>query len=81
MTTNAGCFVRVSVTCEDVTRSQVHPVTDNRNQTIAQPEPSGPSVGGVSLTTGMGWGVDVGIILLIVGFLYVMKKFVDKWIK
>ena len=37
MTTNAGCFVRVSVTCEDVTRSQVHPVTDNRNQTIAQP--------------------------------------------
>ena len=57
--------------------------TDNVeiNQTLAQPEPSGPSVGGVSLTTGMGWGVDVGIILLIVGFLYVMKKFVDKWIK
>ena len=57
--------------------------TDNVeiNQTIAQPEPSGPSVGGVRLTTGMGWGVDVGIILLIVGFLYVMKKFVDKWIK
>ena len=49
------------------------------NQTIA--EPSGPSVGGVSLTTGYGWGVDVGIILLIVGFLYVMKKFVDKWIR
>ena len=57
--------------------------TDNVeiNQTIAQPEPSGPSVGGVSLTTGMGWGVDVGIILLIVGFRYVMKKFVDKWFK
>ena len=36
MTTNAGCFVRVSVTCDEVTRSQVHPVTDNRNQTIAQ---------------------------------------------
>ena len=51
------------------------------NQTITQPEPSGPSVGGVSLTTGYGWGVDVGIILLIVGFLYVMKKFVDKWIR
>ena len=51
------------------------------NQTIATPEPSGPSVGGVSLTTGYGWGVDVGIILLIVGFLYVMKKFVDKWIR
>ena len=36
------------------------------NQTIAQPEPSGPSVGGVSLSTGYGWGVDVGIILVIV---------------
>ena len=52
------------------------------NQTIAQPpKPSGPSVGGISLTTGYGWGVDVGIILLIVGFLYVAKKFVDKWFK
>ena len=49
--------------------------TDNVeiNQTIAQPEPSGPSVGGVSLTTGYGWGVDVGIILVIVAFLYVAK--------
>ena len=37
MTTNAGCFVRVSVTCDEITRSQVHPVTDNRNQTIPQP--------------------------------------------
>ena len=51
------------------------------NQTIAQPEPSGPSVGGVSLTTGYGWGVDVGIILVIVAFLYVAKKMVDKWIR
>ena len=51
------------------------------NQTIVASEPSGPSVGGVSLTTGLGWGVDVSIILLIVGFLYVMKKFVDKWIR
>ena len=49
------------------------------NQTIAQPD--GPSVGGVSLSTGYGWGVDIGIILLIVGFLYVAKKFVDKWIR
>ena len=37
MTTNAGCFVKVSLTCEGITRSQVHPVTDNRNQTITQP--------------------------------------------
>jgi hypothetical protein len=49
------------------------------NQTIAQPD--GPSVGGVSLTTGYGWGVDVGIILIIVGLLYVAKKYVDKWVK
>ena len=51
------------------------------NQTIAQPEPSGPSVGGVSLSTGYGWGVDVGIILVIVAFLYVAKKMVDKWLR
>ena len=37
MTTNAGRFVKVSVTCEGIIRSQVHPVTDHRNQTIAQP--------------------------------------------
>ena len=57
--------------------------TDNVeiNQTIAQPEPSGPSVGGVSLSTGYGWGVDVGIILVIVAALYVAKKMVDKWIR
>ena len=53
------------------------------NQTIVQPDskPEGPSVGGVSLTTGYGWGVDVGIILIILGFMYVAKKYVDKWIK
>jgi len=50
-------------------------------QTIIEDKPDGISVGGVSLTSGYGWGVDVGIILLIVGFLYVAKKFVDKWIK
>ena len=57
--------------------------TDNVeiNQTIAQPEPSGPSVGGVSLSTGYGLGVDVGIILVIVGFLYLAKKYVDKWFR
>ena len=51
------------------------------NQTITQPEPSGPSVGGASLSTGYGWGVDVGIILVIVGFLYLAKKYVDKWFR
>ena len=51
------------------------------NQTIVASEPSGPSVGGVSLSTGYGWGVDVGIILVIVGFLYLAKKYVDKWFR
>ena len=51
------------------------------NQTIESSEPSGPSVGGVSLTTGHGWGVDVGIILIIVEVLYVAKKLVDKWFR
>lgn len=37
MTTNSGCFVKVSVECDGITRSQVHPVTDNRNQPIKQP--------------------------------------------
>ena len=37
MTTSAGCFVKVSLTCEGITRTQVHPVTDHRNQTIAHP--------------------------------------------
>ena len=37
MTTTSGTFVKVSVTCDEIVRSQVHPVTDNRNQTIAQP--------------------------------------------
>ena len=37
MTTNSGCFVKVSVTCDSIVRSQVHPVTDNRNQPIKQP--------------------------------------------
>jgi hypothetical protein len=53
-------------------------------QTIVQPEttiPEGVEVGGVSLTTGYGWGVDVGIILIILGLMYVAKKYVDKWIK
>jgi hypothetical protein len=47
-------------------------------QTIVDPKPQGPSVGGVSLTTGYGWGVDVGVILIIVGLLYVGKKVLDR---
>jgi len=37
MQTQAGCFVQVSLTIDGVTRTQVHPVLDNRNQTIKEP--------------------------------------------
>ena len=50
-------------------------------QTIIEDKPDGISVGGVSLTSGYGWGVDVGIILVIVAALYVAKKMIDKWIR
>ena len=55
--------------------------TINVGEGTGNVEINGPSVGGVSLTTGYGWGVDVGIILLIVGFLYLAKKYVDKWFR
>jgi len=35
--TSTGYFVEVSVTAGGVTRTQVHPVLDNRNQPIAKP--------------------------------------------
>jgi len=50
-------------------------------QTIVEHKPDGISIGGVSLTSGYGWGVDVGIVLIIVAALYVAKKMIDKWIK
>ena len=37
MKTNAGYFVQVTVTVNMVDRTQVHPVLDNRNQTIDEP--------------------------------------------
>ena len=37
MQTEAGCFVKVSVTVNGVTREQVHPVLDNRNKPIKTP--------------------------------------------
>ena len=53
----------------------------NIRQTIVEHKPDGISIGGVSLTSGYGWGVDVGIVLIIVAILYVAKKLVDKCIK
>ena len=35
--TSAGCFVQVSVTIDGITRSQLHPVLDHKNQTIKEP--------------------------------------------
>lgn len=37
MQTKAGCFVQVTVTVDGVDRTQVHPVLDNRNKTIDEP--------------------------------------------
>ena len=33
---------------------------------------------GFKLNTGMGWGVDVAVVLFAVAILYVGKKFIDK---
>ena len=38
MKTEGGCFVKVSVTVNGVSREQVHPVLDNRNKPIKTPD-------------------------------------------
>ena len=35
--------------------------------------------GGFKLETGLGWGVDIAVVLVAVAALYIGKKFVDKW--
>ncbi len=37
MQTDAGCFVEVTVTVDNIDRTQVHPVLDHKNNTIKQP--------------------------------------------
>ena len=37
MITDSGCFVEVEVTIDDIALSQVHPILDNRNQTVKEP--------------------------------------------
>ena len=37
MQTQAGCFVQVTVNVDGIERTQVHPVLDNRNQPIMEP--------------------------------------------
>jgi len=38
MKTEGGCFVKVSVTVDGISREQVHPVLDNRNRPIKAPD-------------------------------------------
>lgn len=37
MSTDAGCFVKVSVTIEGITRTEIHAVMDNFNKSIKEP--------------------------------------------
>ena len=37
MITDSGCFVEVEVTVDGIPLSQVHPILDNRNQTVKEP--------------------------------------------
>ena len=37
MKTDSGCFVKVTLTVNDIPRTQIHPVLDHRNQTIKEP--------------------------------------------
>ena len=37
MQTEAGCFVQVTVTVDEIERTQVHPVLDHMNKTVAEP--------------------------------------------
>jgi len=38
MTTESGCFVKVSVTINELTRTEILPIMDNRNQTMLSPK-------------------------------------------
>ena len=38
MSTESGCFVKVSVTINELTRTEILPIMDNRNQTMLSPK-------------------------------------------
>ena len=46
---------------------------------ITQGEGVEVSGSGFKLNTGLGWGVDVAVVLIVVAVLYVGKKYVDKY--
>ena len=39
----------------------------------------GVSSDGFKINTGMGWGIDVAIVLLALAAIYIGKKYVDQW--
>ena len=46
---------------------------------ITQGEGVEVSGSGFKLNTGLGWGVDISVVLIVVAVLYVGKKYVDKY--
>jgi hypothetical protein len=47
--------------------------------TIETTQADGVNIWGVSLGTGYPWFVELPIILLVMGFVYGMKKVIDNW--
>ncbi len=74
----AGKTIEITNNPEDGTTSvMVEQRPINTEETGVEISPSG----GFKLETGLGWGVDVAVVLLAVASLYVGKKFVDKWFR
>ena len=73
----AGITIEITNNPEDGTTSVMveQRALDNPELTGVEISPSG----GISLETGLGWGVDVAVVLVAVAALYIGKKFVDKW--
>jgi uncharacterized membrane protein YvbJ len=54
--------------------------TDDNSVTVQQTAPdTGLNVGGVSLDTDLPWYGDAFIVILIIAFIYIGKKCIDKW--
>ena len=39
----------------------------------------GVSSDGFKINTGMGWGIDIAIVIAALALVYIGKKYVDKW--
>ena len=59
--------------------------TDDNSLTIEQRAPDktvegvGVSSDGFNIHTGLGWGVDIAIVLFALSIIYIGKKYVDRW--